>query len=65
MTYVTHCMRAFRHVWKDTIGELDELIDSAIKPFFLLHTSDELGMLNGAPDDGVDDRQICRRVEVN
>jgi hypothetical protein len=44
---------------------LDELIDSAIKPFFLLHTSDELGMLNGAPDDGVDDRQICRRVEVN
>jgi hypothetical protein len=63
--YIMHCVRAFRNVWKDAIGESTELIESVIKPCFLVCAFDELGMINGAPGDDIDDRQSCRRVEVN
>jgi hypothetical protein len=36
------------HVWKDTDDESVKLIDSAIKPFFIVHAFDELGMPYGA-----------------
>jgi hypothetical protein len=65
MMYVPHCLHAFRHVWKYTVGESAKLIDGAVEPFLLLHASDELSMLNGPTGDGIYDRQSCMRVDVN
>jgi hypothetical protein len=65
MMHLPHRVHAFRHVRNDTIDDSDKLIGCDIEPFFLLRAFDDLSMLNGAPDDGVNVRHTRRRVEVN